>query len=187
MKIIVLRLGHRPNRDKRITTHVGLVARAFGAHGIIISDVKDEKVENSIRKVCELWGGSYFEVKSGIPWRKVISEWKKKGGIVVHLTMYGENIQTSDVLERIKRENKDILIVVGAEKVPREVYDLADYNVAIGNQPHSEVAALAVFLDRLYGGKELEREFPDAKIKIIPSPRGKKVVRVDVGKGESRA
>ncbi|TLZ95287.1 MAG: tRNA (cytidine(56)-2'-O)-methyltransferase, partial [Methanobacteriota archaeon] len=29
--ITVLRLGHRPARDKRVTTHVALTARAFGA------------------------------------------------------------------------------------------------------------------------------------------------------------
>ena len=34
--IIVLRIGHRIGRDKRITTHVALVARAFGANKIII-------------------------------------------------------------------------------------------------------------------------------------------------------
>ncbi|MHC1579644.1 MAG: tRNA (cytidine(56)-2'-O)-methyltransferase, partial [Candidatus Alkanophagales archaeon] len=28
MEVVVLRLGHRPERDKRVTTHVGLVARA---------------------------------------------------------------------------------------------------------------------------------------------------------------
>ncbi len=30
MMIAVLRLGHRPERDKRITTHVALTSRAFG-------------------------------------------------------------------------------------------------------------------------------------------------------------
>jgi len=34
---------------------------------------------------------------------------------------------------------------VRAEKVPAEMYDLADWNVAVDNQPHSEVAALASF------------------------------------------
>ena len=27
----VLRMGHRPERDKRITSHVALTSRAFGA------------------------------------------------------------------------------------------------------------------------------------------------------------
>ncbi|TFG70124.1 MAG: tRNA (cytidine(56)-2'-O)-methyltransferase, partial [Methanomassiliicoccus sp.] len=29
--IVVLRLGHRPERDQRVTTHVALTARALGA------------------------------------------------------------------------------------------------------------------------------------------------------------
>ena len=84
--------------------------------------------------------------------------------------MYG--LPIDDVLERIPRD--DLLIVVGAEKVPREVYDLADFNVAVGNQPHSEVAALAVFLDRLLGGRSLRGE-ATARIRIRPNPRGKSV------------
>ncbi|MGI0148094.1 MAG: tRNA (cytidine(56)-2'-O)-methyltransferase, partial [Thermoplasmata archaeon] len=39
-RVTVLRLGHRPSRDKRVTTHVALVARAFGAAGILV-DVAD--------------------------------------------------------------------------------------------------------------------------------------------------
>ncbi|MEM4232772.1 MAG: tRNA (cytidine(56)-2'-O)-methyltransferase, partial [Thermoplasmata archaeon] len=62
-----------------------------------------------------------------------------------------------------------------AEKVPREVYDLADMNVSVGNQPHSEVAALAIFLDRYSGGKVLERDFGGA-LTVVPNPRGKTVV-----------
>ena len=33
MEIVVLRLGHRPERDQRVTTHVGLLSRALGARG----------------------------------------------------------------------------------------------------------------------------------------------------------
>ena len=36
-RISVLRLGHRIERDKRITSHLGLTARAFGADEIILS------------------------------------------------------------------------------------------------------------------------------------------------------
>ncbi|MEM1833024.1 MAG: tRNA (cytidine(56)-2'-O)-methyltransferase, partial [Desulfurococcaceae archaeon] len=93
-----------------------------------------------------------------------------------HLTMYGINID--EVIDEISSLGKDILVIVGAEKVPGYIYRLADYNVAIGNQPHSEVAALAVFLDRFYGGKELYLNFQNAKVRIIPSTRGKRVVRV---------
>ncbi|MEM0258129.1 MAG: tRNA (cytidine(56)-2'-O)-methyltransferase, partial [Thermofilum sp.] len=82
------------------------------------------------------------------------------------------------ILEEIRNSGRDVLVVVGGKKVPREVYELADFNVAIGNQPHSEVAALAIFLDRLFEGRELVREFKGAKLKIIPSARGKRVVKV---------
>ena len=45
--INVLRLGHRIGRDKRITTHVALVARAFGADKILI-DTEDRKTEEIV-------------------------------------------------------------------------------------------------------------------------------------------
>jgi len=169
--IVVLRLGHRPARDKRITTHVGLVARAFGADGMMIADVRDEEVEKSIRKVVERWGGNFF-VKGGVDWREEIRKWREAGGKVVHLSMYG--VPLASVIEELR--GKDLMIVVGASKVPAELFDVSDYNVAIGNQPHSEVAALAVFLDRLLEGRELDREFPGWKVKVIPTERGKRVL-----------
>lgn len=177
-KIVVLRWGHRPKRDLRLTSHVALTARALGADGIIISDVTDEKIKATVEKVNKNWGGS-FSLQMGLPWKKVVKEWKAKGGIVVHLTAYGENIQTSNVLERIKRAKGDILIIVGSQKVPSEFFseEVSDFNVAIGNQPHSECASLAVFLDRFFDGKELLKEFENAKIRIIPRERGKKIVR----------
>jgi len=177
-KIFVLRWGHRPKRDLRLTTHVALTARALGASGFILSDIKDEKIKATVEKVVKSWGGPfYFEM--GTPWEKVVKEWKLKGGIVVHLTAYGENIETSDVLQRIKALNKDVLIIVGSQKVPGKFFSesVSDFNVAIGNQPHSECASLAVFLDRFFEGKELAKNFENAKLKIIPQKRGKKVVR----------
>jgi tRNA (cytidine56-2'-O)-methyltransferase len=48
-------------------------------------------------------------------------------------------------------------------------------NIAVGNQPHSEIAALAIFLDRYFQGKELVNTFENAKMRIIPSSRGKRV------------
>ena len=176
--IAVLRLGHRPERDKRITTHVALTARAFGADKIIIAAEEDEHVKDSVEDVVRRWGGP-FEIEFNPSWKKIMREWNEKGGIITHLTMYG--IHVDDALSAIREElkaGKDIMVVVGAEKVPREVYEMADYNVAVGNQPHSEVAALAVFLDRLLDGKGLRKEFKDAKLKIIPQERGKKVIEL---------
>jgi tRNA (cytidine56-2'-O)-methyltransferase len=176
-KVVILRWGHR-DRDKRLTSHVALTARALGASGFILADVKDEKVKATVEKVSNQWGGA-FKFEMGLPWRQVVKEWRAKNGLVVHLTAYGENIQTSDVLKRIKATGKDLLVIVGSRKVPTEFFfkAVSDYNVAIGNQPHSECSSLAVFLDRLFEGQELSREFEGAKLKIIPQMRGKKVVR----------
>jgi tRNA (cytidine56-2'-O)-methyltransferase len=178
LEVIVLRWGHRPRRDARLTTHVALTARALGASGLILSDIRDEKIKETIEKVTKNWGGPFlFEM--GTPWKKAVKDWKANGGIVVHLTAYGENIQTSDVLKRIKSSGKDILVIVGSQKVPREFFseEISNFNVAVGNQPHSECASLAIFLDRLFEGKELTKSFANAKVKIISQKRGKKIVR----------
>lgn len=170
--IVVLRLGHRPKRDQRVTTHVALTARALGADEILVS-TPDESLEKTIRSVVDRFGGK-FRIKTGVDWRKAIRAWK---GEVVHLTMYGESL--SKALRTVK--SRDLMIVVGAEKVPREVYDLADRNVSVGNQPHSEVAALAIFLDRHSGGKALEKGFRGG-LTIVPNPRGKTVIDRRKGK-----
>jgi len=175
---VVLRLGHRPERDKRITTHVGLVARAFGAEEMLLCG-RDAHVEESLNDAARRWGGN-FRITPDASWKGEIVRWKESGGQVVHLTMYGSNLP--DVIDEI-RKSEDILIVVGAEKVPAEVYQLADWNVAVGNQPHSEVAALAVFLDRLFLGEELSREF-EGGLKIVPSSRGKEVIYPEYGSNE---
>ena len=164
--ITVLRLGHRPARDKRVTTHVALAARAFGADAILVS-TRDASLERSVRDVVRRFGGS-FRIETGVPWRGVLRHWK---GPKVHLTMYGTPLD--EALGRISSE--DLLVIVGAEKVPREVFDLVDVNVAVGNQPHSEVAALAVFLDRLHAGASIRRE-QDGRLRIRPNPRGKSAV-----------
>jgi tRNA (cytidine56-2'-O)-methyltransferase len=175
-KVVVLRWGHRPRRDARLTTHVALTARALGASGLILANIEDEKIKETIEKVAKNWGGPFF-FEMGTPWKEAVKDWKAKGGIVVHLTAYGENIQTSDMLQRIKESGKDILVIVGSQKVPREFFSEAfsDFNVAVGNQPHSECASLAVFLDRLFEGEELKKSFENAKVRIIPQKRGKKI------------
>lgn len=152
-----------------MTTHVALVARAFGADGIILT-TKDASVERSVNKVTELWGGPFF-IRSGESWRKVIEDWRSNGGSVVHLTMYG--LPVEDVLPRLR--GKDLLIVVGAEKVPSEIFELADFNVAVTNQPHSEVGALAVMLNNLFSGIKSEKKHFNGKLRIIPSDKGKNV------------
>ena len=68
------------------------------------------------------------------------------------------------------------MIVVGAEKVPREIYEMADYNVAVGNQPHSEISALGILLDRIHQGKQFESKFENSERVIIPQEHGKNVM-----------
>lgn len=170
MKVVILRLGHRYVRDYRVTTHVALVARAFGAEKMLVVNAEDE-IKKTVKEVNERWG-SDFEVEEVSNWKSVIKEWKNAGKKIVHLTMYGINVD--DAIEQIKKDNKDLMIVIGAEKVPKELYDISDYNVSIGNQPHSEIAALAILLDRLFEGKQLKQEFK-GKMKIVPSAKDKVV------------
>jgi tRNA (cytidine56-2'-O)-methyltransferase len=168
MKICILRIGHRFARDKRISTHIALVARSFGADELVI-DARDSGIVESVSGVCDEWGGD-LDINFTGDWKKFIGEFK---GDRIHLTMYGINI--NDCMAEIKSSERDKLIIIGGKKVPSGIYSLVDYNVAVGNQPHSEVAALAVFLDRFFEGKELKREF-GGKRRIIPTEHGKRVV-----------
>jgi tRNA (cytidine56-2'-O)-methyltransferase len=168
MRVVILRIGHRYVRDYRVTTHVALVGRAFGAEKMLVTNAEDE-IKKSVREVNERWGGS-FAVEEIDSWKSAIKEWKKTGK-VVHLTMYGVNVE--DAIAQIRKE-KNLMVVIGAEKVPKEVYDISDYNISIGNQPHSEIAALAIFLDRLFEGRQFKQEF-NGKIRIVPSSKGKVV------------
>ncbi len=169
MSVEVFRLSHRLPRDQRISTHIGLVSRAFGASAVFYSGMKDSSMEESIKKIVSRFGGPFNieYIKEEI---KFIKEKKKDGFKIVHLTMYGMPIQKK--MTPIKR-NRKILVVVGGEKVEGEIYKLADWNISITLQPHSEVAALSIFLDRYFEGKELDFEFSDAKIRVSPQERGK--------------
>lgn len=170
MKIEVLRIGQRLVRDDRVTTHVALVSRAFGASKILMQEVNPE-IKKTISDVNRTWGGT-FEVEIIDNWKKVLKS-KKNSFKIVHLTMYGENINS--VVYKLRQEEQ-VLIVVGAEKVPREVYDMADYNIAVGNQPHSEISALAVLLDRVLQGRQFLKKHENAQKEIIPTKSGKKVL-----------
>ncbi len=168
--ITVLRLGHRHERDARVSTHCGLVARALGADSIIYTGEKDPKLLESVKSVVKNWGGP-FKATYEKNWRKAVKQHKKKGFAIAHLTMYG--IPAQKAMKAVKKRKK-VLVVVGAEKVPGEVYRLADFNVAVTSQPHSEIAALAIFLHDYFGGRE--KKFTKAKLRIVPQERGKKVV-----------
>ncbi len=169
-QITVIRLGHRPGRDERMTTHVGLTARALGADEVIIANASQSC--ETVRDITDRFGGP-FEVTETAEPLSIIEGWD---GTIVHLTMYGLAIQ--DVEAEIRdhyQEGESLLVVVGAEKVPFDVYEAADYNVGVTNQPHSEVASLAVFLDRLFEGEELGQEWEDADRVVVPKETGKRV------------
>lgn len=170
MRIEVVRIGQRLVRDDRVTTHVALVSRAFGAERIFMTEINPE-IKDTLKKINVTWGGD-FRVEFIDKWKSIVKKKKEENFKIVHLTMYGENI--NDVQNEIQTEEK-VLIVVGAEKVPREIYELSDYNVGVGNQPHSEISALAILLDRLQDGKQFEKTFSDARRKIIPTKKGKNV------------
>ena len=161
--IEVLRLGHRISRDKRIGTHVALVARAFGAKKLYYTGQKDSDMEDSIEEIVKGFGGD-FDIEYVKTYKKLF-----KNKIVVHLTVYGLDFR--EKIEELK--GKDILVVVGGEKVPIEIYKEAYYNLSVTNQPHSEVGALAVFLDHFVGSYPIFK----GKMNIKPSARGKVVLK----------
>lgn len=172
-EIKVLRLDHRRRRDARITTHVCLTARAFGASEVILSGDEDHKLMDNVADVTKRWGGD-FKVNYRKNWDNLIDEWKKGGGEVVHLTMYGELVQ--DSVQEVRSSVKDKLVVVGGSRVPSKVYKEADWNISVTTQPHSEVSALAIFLHMYFEEKELSKGFEGNKLQVIPTAHGKRII-----------
>lgn len=172
--IKVLRLGHRLGRDDRISTHVGLTARQWGASEIIFAGEEDKNMLESQRDIIERWGGE-TNVRYTEEWKKEIKDFE---GLKIHLTMYGQRINEN--IDNLKNEfaGEDLLVVVGAEKVPRWVYKNVDQNISVGSQPHSEIAALAVFLDRIQEG-EIKEGFEGAEIEVEPSEDRKMTKELD--------
>lgn len=186
MQISILRLSHRIPRDERISTHVCLVARAFGANEAVYTGQHDRGLESSVLRLAGQWGGP-FSVRHEKSYEKAIKEYKKNGFAVIHLTMYGlplpEVLRSEPWIRKFKPEagaQPKLLVIVGGEQVPKDIYEMADYNVSVTSQPHSEVAALAVFLDHLQQGRPLERSYAGrfvGKIRVEPSERGKEAYR----------
>ncbi len=169
--LTVLRLGHRPARDRRISTHVCLTARAFGADRVVFPKL-DASLQDTVEDVVERFGGS-FAVEERSSWRALLRDFE---GPILHLTMYGS--PHTEAIEDVQAA-EDAMVVVGAEKVPADVYDLATHNVAVGNQPHSEIAALSTVLYELFGSEPLYRDREGAQLVIEPSDRGKDVRHLD--------
>jgi tRNA (cytidine56-2'-O)-methyltransferase len=172
MNVEVLRLDHRIGRDTRITTHVCLTARAFGASKIHLSGQEDTKLMKNVEDIVGRWGGN-FQVDYTPNFKKLILNWRDNGGKIVHLTMYGS--QANEIISEVQESNKDILIIVGGAKVPTEVYKNSDWNVSITTQPHSEVSSLAIFQHLLMDGEEFNLNFENPVFEVVPTAEGKKV------------
>jgi tRNA (cytidine56-2'-O)-methyltransferase len=169
-RVEVLRLGYRKGRDPRITTHLALVARALGADGFLLAGDKDQEMFDNLNSVSERFGGRLDnDHVSGL---SHLRRHVENGGVAVHLTMYGEPFRQA--IPKVRRD-KPLLIVVGGAKVPGDVYKICQHNVAVGNQPHSEVAALALFMDAWFGESGSERHFDDARL-VIEGINGGKIV-----------
>jgi tRNA (cytidine56-2'-O)-methyltransferase len=168
-RVDVLRLGHRAARDPRLTTHLALTARAWGAEKLFLHP-PDTELAARLSRVNGRWG-SAFEVVGVKDWRPTVRD---HAGHVVHLTMYGSPLE--QVLPELLAQSS-LLAVVGGAKVPAAMYEMADWNVAVGHQPHSEVAALAVLLDRIRG-TPAPGAWPGASHAIVPMARGKRVVEL---------
>ena len=169
-RLEVLRLGYRKGRDPRITTHLALVARAMGADGFLLAGDEDKEMFENLNSVSDRFGGNLeTEHVGGMGHLK---HHVAKGGVAVHLTMYGEPFRKA--IPKIRRD-RPVIIVVGGAKVPGDVYKICQHNVAVGNQPHSEVAALALFMDAWFGESASERNFDNARLIIEGTNDGKLV------------
>ena len=170
-RVTVLRLGHRHERDKRLSTHVGLVSALFGAERLIYSGDHDQSLEESIESVAKRWGEPTRIEYTTKPYQ-IIREFQ---GISVHLTMYGA--PHDEVIKQLKmdfsKEPVDsLLIVVGGPKVPRHVYSEVDYNCAVGYFPHSEVSALGIFLYDFLGKDQLYQQRTGTQIGLHGGEKG---------------
>ena len=179
--LAVLRLGHRTGRDPRITTHLGLTARALGADVFLLAGDHDPGLLSGLRAVRQRFGGAFEAMQvraSGLGWLRNFVKGSNgaPAGQAVHLTMYG--MPWREAVPRIRRDLPTV-VVAGGPKVPGEVYQLCQHNVAVGNQPHSEVAALALFLDAWSGQSDHARPFTNPDVEVVPSPRIKRMERRD--------
>ncbi len=169
----ILRLSHRIYRDKRISSHIALTCRAFNCSKMYYSGQKDSSLENTLIEINKRFG-SGFQIEYTKNPEKLIEEKKKNNYKIIHLTMYGIPIKN-----KIKgvRKYKKILIIIGSEHVPGVYYKISDFNISITNQPISELSALTIFLHEYFQGEELNTGFENAKMKIMPSEKGKKIIK----------
>ena len=79
LKVSVMRLGHRVDRDKRMTSHLGLTARAFGADEVILSGDDDPTPIETWRSVTSRFGGHFSCRYEGKPMKWLRSFQNQEG------------------------------------------------------------------------------------------------------------
>ncbi len=174
-KITVLRLQHRIQRDQRLSTHVFLTARALGAVEGAYSGEQDQNLVTSINNLVENWGGD-FSIHYVPNWKAYLTAEQNKGRKIIHLSMYG--VPLTEGLNWLRNSSNQVssaVIVVGGAKVPGIIFELADINISVGNQPHSEVAALAILLYEWLGESQLYTD-RKGKMRIEPSVKEKRII-----------
>lgn len=154
--------------------HIFLAARAFGAERAVYSGQQDPNLEAQFKEIVTKWGGK-FTIEYIADEINQLKLWKQTGRELIHLTMYGLPVQ--EVIEKIQHSPREKVIIIGGAKVQRSIYRIANWNIAITSQPHSEISALSVFLHILFQGSELEKIYDNARLRIIPQAQGKKVIQ----------
>ena len=164
--LTVLVIG-KPSYEK--VTDLCLIARAFGASGIVFTS-NDKKLaaksQRFCRDICDKWGGS-FSVSFTNSWKDYIKS--KRNYKTIYLTRYGIPIRQA---EYALRTYKNMLIIVSFSEKIKELYDIADFNISITSQPHTMASSMTALLRTYYRDRELSMHFENAKYKIIPEQHG---------------
>jgi len=55
-----------------------------------------------------------------------------------------------DVISKIRASKKEKFSCYWRPKVPGSMYKMADWNISVTSQPHSEISALSIFLHEFF-------------------------------------
>ena len=144
------------------------VLSIFGNRPLLIDEMGSEYLENQINALSsEITGLIEGEIKpSEISW--------KNEDIEINLRiLYSWIFKYLEI--RLLQGNVDQNLPIGLSRMLNKNVNNSIYNVGVGNQPHSEISALAILLDRIQDGEQFEKTFANAKRKIIPTKNGKNV------------
>ncbi len=162
--IVVLAIG-KPKYESMVD--ICLTARALGASSVVLTSSSHE-MNSKLKRFCSFitnkWGGS-FSAQFTSNWKNYMHS--KTNYKTVYLTRYGIPIQKQ---QYSIRSYKNILLIISTDKEMPELNKLSDFNISITAQPHSSIAAMAIFLNTYYAGRELSLNFSKAQYKVVPSP-----------------